>query len=77
MEPPGKLSALIAVCPTPLPTQPPCLPGAFPMDIQPLHPRFAAEVTGLDLAGPLDAATLDMLHDAFIEHAVLLFAAST
>lgn len=43
------------------------------MDIQPLHPYFAAEVTGLDLAGPVDAATLEVLHDAFIEHAVLLF----
>ncbi|MFC7692200.1 TauD/TfdA dioxygenase family protein [Paeniroseomonas aquatica] len=40
------------------------------MDIQ---PRFAAEVTGLDLAGPIDAATLEVLHDAFLDHAVLLF----
>jgi taurine dioxygenase len=43
------------------------------MDIQPLHPRFAAEVTGLDLAGPIDPTDLEMLHDAFLEHAVLLF----
>lgn len=43
------------------------------MDIQPLHPCFGAEVTGLNLAGPFDAATLEVLHDAFIEHAVLLF----
>jgi taurine dioxygenase len=43
------------------------------MDIRPLHPLFAAEVTGLDLAGPVDAATLEVLHDLFLEHAVLLF----
>lgn len=43
------------------------------MQITPLHPAFAAEVTGLDLAAPLDAPTLEVLHDAFLEHAVLLF----
>jgi taurine dioxygenase len=43
------------------------------MDILPLHPLFAAEVTGLDLAGPIDVPTLEVLHDAFLEHAVLLF----
>ncbi|MDB5372747.1 MAG: Taurine dioxygenase [Belnapia sp.] len=43
------------------------------MDIHALHPLFAAEVTGLDLAGPLDAPVLEVLHDAFLEHAVLLF----
>jgi taurine dioxygenase len=43
------------------------------MDIRRLHPLFAAEVTGLDLARPVDAATLEVLHDAFLEHAVLLF----
>lgn len=43
------------------------------MEIHPLHPRFAAEITGLDLARPLDAATLEVVHDAFLEHAVLLF----
>jgi taurine dioxygenase len=43
------------------------------MDIRPLHPLFAAEVTGIDLAGPVDAATLEVLHDAFLDHAVLLF----
>ncbi|MBL6076464.1 TauD/TfdA family dioxygenase [Belnapia sp. T18] len=44
-----------------------------PMQIHPLHPAFAAEVAGLDLATPLDAPTLEVLHDAFLEHAVLLF----
>ncbi|WP_090661810.1 TauD/TfdA dioxygenase family protein [Belnapia rosea] len=43
------------------------------MQIQSLHPAFAAEVTGLDLAAPLDAPTIEVLHDAFLEHAVLLF----
>jgi taurine dioxygenase len=43
------------------------------MEIQRLHPLFAAEVTGLDLAQPVDAATLQVLHDAFLDQAVLLF----
>lgn len=43
------------------------------MQIHPLHPAFAAEVTGLDLAAPLDALAFDVLHDAFLDHAVLLF----
>ncbi|GGC46492.1 taurine dioxygenase [Siccirubricoccus deserti] len=43
------------------------------MDIRPLHSLFAVEVTGLDLGGPVDAATLEVLYDLFLEHAVLLF----
>ena len=42
------------------------------MQIRPLHPLFAAEVTGLDLAVPPPAALLEALHDAFLDHAVLL-----
>ena len=37
-----------------------------------LHPLFAAEVTGLDLAAPLDAETLRWLWQAVSTHAVLV-----
>ena len=37
-----------------------------------LHPLFAAEVTGLDLAAPLDAETLRWLWQAVCTHAVLV-----
>jgi taurine dioxygenase len=47
------------------------------MDIRPLHPLFAAEVTGLDLAQPVDSAALEVLHDAFLAHAVVLFRGQT
>ncbi|MDO9706957.1 TauD/TfdA dioxygenase family protein [Paracraurococcus lichenis] len=40
--------------------------------LRPLHPAIGAEVTGLDLAAPLAAPVLDVLHDALIEHGVLL-----
>ncbi len=43
------------------------------MQINPLLPGFAAEVTGLDLAVPPNALAFEVLHDAFLEHAVLLF----
>ncbi|MBL6454247.1 TauD/TfdA family dioxygenase [Belnapia sp. T6] len=47
------------------------------MQIHALHPHFAVEVTGLDLAAPLDAPMLEALHDAFLDHAVLLFRGQT
>ena len=37
-----------------------------------LSPKLGAEVTGVDLAKPLDDATQRALHDAWIEHAVLV-----
>ena len=37
-----------------------------------LSPKLGAEVTGVDLANPLDDATRRALHDAWIEHAVLV-----
>lgn len=42
------------------------------MQIHPLHTSFAAELTGLDLSAPPDALTAELIHDAFLEHAVLL-----
>jgi len=40
--------------------------------LRPLHPLAGAEVTGLALARPLAAPMAEVLHDALIEHGVLL-----
>ncbi len=37
------------------------------------HPRFCAEISGVDLAGPIDEATFSAISDAFDTHAVLVF----
>jgi taurine dioxygenase len=41
------------------------------LQIKPLGERLGAEVSGVDLSQPLDAATRRALHDAWVEHAVL------
>ena len=41
--------------------------------IEPLTPVIGAEVRGVDLAQPLDNATFRMVHDAWMEHLILLF----
>jgi alpha-ketoglutarate-dependent 2,4-dichlorophenoxyacetate dioxygenase len=38
-----------------------------------LHPRFVAEIVGVDLGAPLDALTFDTIRDALEEHSVLVF----
>jgi alpha-ketoglutarate-dependent 2,4-dichlorophenoxyacetate dioxygenase len=45
------------------------------MDIapRPLHPHIGAEITGIDLAQPIDAATIDAIWTAIDRHAVLVF----
>ena len=43
------------------------------LTIKPLHPLFAAAVTGVDLKRPVDAATLAELQHAFDRHAVVVF----
>jgi alpha-ketoglutarate-dependent taurine dioxygenase len=40
--------------------------------IRPLHPTIGAEVLGLDSATPLSAPVVEVLHDALLEHGVLL-----
>ncbi len=47
------------------------------MDITPLHPLFAAEVTGLDLRDAIDAALLAELTTAIDTHGVLAFRAQS
>ena len=41
--------------------------------VNPLSPRFAAEIVGLDLRQPLDAATKDAVYQAFVRYHVLCF----
>jgi len=43
------------------------------MQIKQLHPLFAAEVAGIDLAAPLPPAAVEALDDAINRHAVLVF----
>ena len=43
------------------------------LTIKPLHPLFAAEITGVDLNRPVDAQTLAALVQAFDRHAVAVF----
>jgi taurine dioxygenase len=47
-------------------------PLAIGISLHPLHPGFGAEVLGLDLAAPLPAAVVEVLHDALIGYGVLL-----
>ena len=41
--------------------------------IRQLHPLFAAEISGLDVGKPIDAATIAALHAAIDRYAVLVF----
>ena len=43
------------------------------LSIDKLHPRFCAEISGVDLAGPIDEVTFGAISDAFDTHAVLVF----
>jgi alpha-ketoglutarate-dependent 2,4-dichlorophenoxyacetate dioxygenase len=45
----------------------------MPLSLEPLHPLFAAEAGGVDLARPLDAATVAAIEQAMDEYAVLVF----
>ena len=38
-----------------------------------LHPLIGAEITGVDLAGPLDQSTVEAIKSAWSHHGVLLF----
>jgi len=53
--------------PTPAPSP------RLPFDVRPLSPLMAAEVVGLDLRRPLDAATRNAVYDAFLRYQVLCF----
>ena len=47
------------------------------LDIEPLSNALGAEVAGLDLAAPLDRATIAALRAALLDHLVLLFRGQT
>ena len=44
-----------------------------PFSIERLTPSIGAEISGLDLSGPLDGATLDAVYRALLDHLVLFF----
>ena len=46
---------------------------AISLDIAPLSPVMGAEIRGLDLAGPLSAATFEAVRDAFRRYLLLVF----
>jgi alpha-ketoglutarate-dependent taurine dioxygenase len=41
--------------------------------VRELHPEIGAEVRGVDMAAPLDRATFQAIHDAWMQHLVLVF----
>ena len=43
------------------------------LTLKPLHPLFAAEAGGVDLAKPVDASTVRAIDDAMDKHAVVVF----
>jgi alpha-ketoglutarate-dependent taurine dioxygenase len=45
----------------------------MPIECRPLHETFGAEILGVDLARPLDDATLGAVLDAWTRHSLLLF----
>jgi len=44
----------------------------MPLSFRPVHPSIGAEVQGLDMGGPLDAATAQQLRHAWVEYKVLV-----
>ena len=43
------------------------------LDVVPLSKHIGAEIRGIDLRDTLDAATMDAIHQAWLDHSVLLF----
>jgi alpha-ketoglutarate-dependent taurine dioxygenase len=43
------------------------------ISVRKLHPYLGAEVRGVDMRKPMDAATFKAVHDAWMEHLVLVF----
>ncbi|MFY0611516.1 MAG: TauD/TfdA family dioxygenase [Hyphomicrobiaceae bacterium] len=48
---------------------------AVQLELTKRHPLIGAEIRGLDLAASLDVRTLKSLHDAWMEHLMLIFPA--
>ena len=49
------------------------LTEALPIELRPLDAPFGTEIIGADLTKPLDERTTKAIHDAWIEHGILLF----
>ncbi len=47
--------------------------AATQISVRPLHPALGAEIHGIDLRAPVDAATCRAVHDAWMAHLVLVF----
>jgi alpha-ketoglutarate-dependent taurine dioxygenase len=47
--------------------------AASRLTVRTLHPALGAEVRGVDMRQPLDAATFSELHDIWMQHLVLVF----
>ena len=43
------------------------------LQVRALHPALGAEVRGVDMRTPLDPDTFSELHDAWMQHLVLVF----
>jgi alpha-ketoglutarate-dependent taurine dioxygenase len=41
--------------------------------VRPLHPSLGAEIRGVDMARPLDRATFQEIHEAWMKHLVVVF----
>ena len=41
--------------------------------VKPRHPALGAEIRGVDMKKPLDAETVKQVHDAWMEHLVVVF----
>ena len=54
-------------------TDKPRSPGALGFQVLPLSDLMGAEVIGLDLSQPLDEATREAVHQAFLTHQLLVF----
>jgi alpha-ketoglutarate-dependent taurine dioxygenase len=50
-------------------------PAAGKLAVRKLHPALGAEVRGIDMRAPLDAATFQELHEIWMQHLVLVFPA--
>lgn len=47
------------------------------LTVSPVHGRFVAEITGVDLSEPLDDHRFTSIHDTFLEHSILVFRGQT
>ena len=45
----------------------------MPITVHPLSPKIGAEIRGVDISGPLDAADVAAIRQAWLDHCVLLF----